>query len=103
MAKRENIKVKVIAATPGANSNTYNMFDSTVTFKSPGYSNASTTLMAHDISRLEFRLANDQAGTLKFYTSTDGGTNWDQTGGDITVAASTSTDINGPYDFLLDP
>lgn len=100
---RETLQVKVISATPGANSNTYNMFDSTVTFKTPIMSNASTTMTAHNISRLEFRLANDQAGTLKFYTSIDGGTNWDQTGGDITVAASTSTDINGPYDFLIDP
>ncbi len=101
---RENINVKVISAAPGGDSNTYNQFNSTVTFGAPTASNsASTTLMAHGISRLEFRVANNAAGTLKFYTSTDGGTNWDQTGGDITVAASTSTDINGPYDFLLDP
>lgn len=100
----ENVNVKVIAATPGADSNTYNMFDSTVTFAAPAGSNGkSTTLMAHGISRLEFRVANNASGTLKFYTSVDGGTNWDQTGGDISVAASTSTDINGPYDFLVDP
>jgi hypothetical protein len=98
---RENIQVKVVSATPGANSNTYNMFDSTVAFASP--SGGSTTMTAHDISRLELRLVNDQAGTLKFYTSTDGGTNWDQTGGDIAVAANAATDINGPYDFLIDP
>lgn len=104
MSQRENIKVKVISATPGTDSNTYNLFSSIVTFGAPNQSNsASTTLMAHDISRLELRLANNATGTLKFYTSTDGGTNWDQTGGDISVAASTSTDINGPYDFLLDP
>lgn len=101
---RENIQVKVIAATPGADSNTYNMFNSTVTFGAPNQSNSSsTTMTSHDISRLEFRLANNATGTLKFYTSLDGGTNWDQTGNDITVAASTSTDINGPYDFLIDP
>lgn len=104
MASRENLQVKVISATPGANSNTYNMFNSTVTFAAPAYSgSSSTTMTAHNISRLEFRLANDQTGTLKFYTSIDGGTNWDQTGGDIAVAASSSTDINGPYDFLIDP
>ena len=104
MSQRENINVKITAATPGADSNTYSMFNSTVAFGAPAASNsASTTLTAHDISRLEFRVVNNAAGTLRFYTSTNGGTNWDQTGGDIVVVASTATDINGPYDFLLDP
>lgn len=100
----ESLKVKVVSATPGADSNTYNIFDSTVTFAARNApSGVPTSFRSHCPSRLELRLANDQAGTLKFYTSTNGGTTWDQTEGDIAVAASSSTDINGPYDFLVDP
>lgn len=93
----ESLKINVISATPGADSNTYNLFDSTLWNLGPGL------LRSINASRLTLRLANANAGTLKFYTSTDKGTNWDQTGNDIAVAASGTTDINGPYDFLLDP
>lgn len=101
---RENVQVAITASTPGADTNTYIMFDSTVTFAAPAGSNSkSTTLPAHGISRIEFSVVNSQAGTLKAYRSVDKGTNWDQVGGDIAVAANAATDINGPYDFLVDP
>lgn len=100
----DRIQVAVVASTPGTDSNTYIMFDSTVTFAAPNQSNSkSTTLFAHGITRIEFTLSNSQAGTLKAYRSVDKGTNWDQVGGDIAVAANAATDINGPYDFLVDP
>lgn len=99
----EDVKVAVIAATPGADTNDYVMFDSTVTFAAPNASNSkSTTLAAHDISRVLFGLKNSHLGTLKVYRSTDKGTNWDQYGGDVAVPASPSTDISGPYDLLVD-
>jgi len=100
---RETINVAVSGGTPGADSNTYVLFDSTVTFAAPNQSNGkSTTLSAHDVSRIELSLVNDQAGTLKTYRSVDKGANWDQVYGSITVAANSTTDINGPYDFLVD-
>lgn len=98
----ESLKAKVISSTPGADSNTYNLFNSTLAFPS-AVAGVPTAFRSHNISRLELRLVNSQAGTLKFYTSVDGGTNWDQTGGDISVLANSSTDINGPYDYLVDP
>ena len=90
-----NIK-PIDTSTPGANSNTYSMFNSVTTF-------GGGLLQVRGVSRLEFSVANDQAGTLKFYFSTDKGTTWTQVGGSITVNAKASTDINGPYDFLCDP
>lgn len=104
MSDVDRIQVAVVASTPGADTNVYSMFDSTVTFAAPPASNSkSTTLAAHGISRIEFSVVNSQAGTLKGYRSVDKGTNWDQVGGDIAVAANAATDINGPYDFLVDP
>lgn len=101
---QETLKVKVVSSTPGGDSSTYNLFDSTVTFGAPNrITGVPTAFRSHCISRLMLRLTNSQAGTLKFYSSTDGGTTWAQTGGDISVSASTSTDINGPYDYLVDP
>lgn len=100
----ESLKVKVTSSTPGADSNTYNLFNSTLCFAAPSSkAGVPTAFRSYCISRLEFRLTNDQSGTLKFYTSVNGGTTWAQTGGDIAVLASSSTDINGPYDFLCDP
>jgi hypothetical protein len=91
------------SSTPGTDSNTYVMFDSTVTF-GVGIDGdvRNHTLIAHEISRVIFSLNNNQAGTIRAYRSTNKGTNWDQVGGDIVVAAAPATDINGPYDFLTD-
>lgn len=85
------------ASAPGANANTYPIFNS-VTASLWGAGNLHTWC-----NRIEFTLANNAAGTLKVYRSTDKGTNWDQYGGDISWAASTATDVNGPEDILVDP
>lgn len=60
-------------------------------------------LRGADVSRVCFSLENSHAGTLKAYMSPDKGTNWYQVGGDIAVVAAAATDINGPYDYLVDP
>lgn len=97
------VSVKVVASTPGADANTYNMFSSIVTFGTGTAGDSrNTTLISHGVSRVTFSVENSEAGTLKAYRSVDKGTNWDQVGGDIAVAAAAATDINGPYDFLVD-
>jgi len=100
----ESLKIGLAnTSTPGADSNTYIMFDSTVSFAAPNHSDGkSTGLRTHNISRVSFGVENSHAGTLKAYRSIDKGTNWDQVGNDITVAAAGATDISGPYDFLVD-
>ena len=99
----ESLKVKVVASTPGADSNTYVMFDSTVTFGvGVDGDSRNQTLRNHDISRVIFTLKNSHLGTIKAYESMDKGANWVQFGDDISVAASGSTDVSGPYDFLVD-
>ena len=99
----ESLKVKVVAATPGADTNVYVMFDSTVTFGVGADGDPrNQTLNAHDISRVAFSLENSHLGTIRSYESMDKGLNWVQFGDDISVAAAGATDISGPYDFLVD-
>lgn len=92
---KETLVVKVVSDTPGADANTYNLFNSVTSF-------GGGLLRSKDVSRLTFSVENDQAGTLKFYRSTNKGTNWDQVGGDIAVTAAAATDISGPHDYLCD-
>lgn len=99
----ESLQVKVIAATPGADANTYNMFDSTVTFGTGTAGDIrNQTLISHCISRITFSVENSAAGTLKSYFSHNKGTTWTQFAGDIAVAAPAAGDISGPYDYLVD-
>lgn len=91
---RENIRCAPQGGTPGADSNTYTIFDSTVAFTGG--------LDAHDISRLEFSLNNSASGTRKAYFSQDKGVTWtlyDSTA----VSAYSSPTAAGPFDYLLDP
>jgi hypothetical protein len=97
------VKVKVVSETPGADAGVDVMFDSTVTFGvSIDGDSRNQTLNAHGVSRVVFTLKNSHLGTLKAYESMDKGANWVQVGGDISVAAAAATDVNGPYDFLVD-
>jgi hypothetical protein len=100
----ESIRVSPVnTSTPGADTDTYVLFDSTVTF-GVGIDGDSRnhTLIAHEISRVTVSIDNSHSGTLKSYRSTDKGANWKQFGGDIAVPASAATDISGPYDYLTD-
>ena len=60
------------------------------------------TLAVAGIARIVFAVKNDQAGTLKVYESDDG-TTYRQIFGDIAVAAAAATDLNGPYDWFVEP
>lgn len=99
----ENIQFAVSGGTPGADANTYTLFDSTVCFGAPNQSNSkSTTLAAHDISRIEFSVKNSQAGTLNAQFSQDKGTTW-TTYDTRAVAIAGANTISGPFDYLVDP
>jgi hypothetical protein len=90
-----SVTAPVGAATPGADASVYSMFNSVDSI-------GAGLLPVRKVSRITFAVENSEAGTLKGYMSTNGGTNWDQVGGDIVVAAAAATDISGPYDFLVD-
>lgn len=91
-----SVMVTCITTTaPGADANTYPLFNSVTLF-------GKRLLRNRNISRINFGVENSEAGTLKAYMSTDGGTTWTQFGGDIAVAAAAATDVSGPYDFLAD-
>ena len=97
----ETIDVGVTGGTPGGDSNVYKLFDSTVTFNAP-FLSKSTTLKAHDITRIIFSVKNSQAGTLTASFSRDSGTTW--TAYDVqSVAIAAANTISGPFDYLVDP
>lgn len=97
----ESVSFRYTGSTPGADSNTYNLFSSVVAFT--GQSMAQN----NGLKRLFVTVDNPQSGTLKFYRSADRGV-WVQVGGDF-AATSSATDvttfdglIEGFYDFKLD-
>jgi hypothetical protein len=94
MSARENVRVAVSGGTPGADSNDYTLFDSTVCL--------SSGLNAHDISRIVFHVNNSQAGTRKAYWSNNGGTTWNLFDSTAVTAASAGS-MSGPFDYLVDP
>lgn len=55
------------------------------------------------IQRLVFAAEHSHLATLKWYMSADHGSNWNQIGGDIAVAAPAAGDIGGPWDFDVPP
>jgi len=94
MPGNETIKFTVSGGTPGADSNDYILFDSTVCF--------SNGLRNHDISRIIFGVQNDQAGTLKAYWSANRGTTWNLYSS-TSVAIPAAGASSGPYGVLADP
>lgn len=94
MIGSESFTIAVTGGTPGADSNTYKLFDSTVSF-------AAGQMRTLGISRLTFDVKNSAAGTLNAYRSVDKGTNWDQFDSKA-VAAAAAGSISGPYDYPVD-
>jgi hypothetical protein len=72
-------------AVPGADSNTYNLLN-TVTAGWPG-----NCLPMFGVHKIIIDLHHDKLGTLKWYKSSDSGTNWRQMG-QASVAAPAATE-----------
>jgi hypothetical protein len=88
----EDIHVGVSGGTPGADSNEYTLFDSTVAF-------GGGLLPVKGINRAQFTVNNTQAGSLKSYFSPDKGVTWNL---NSTTAVSANAGITGdPYDFAI--
>jgi hypothetical protein len=94
MGDVKSFAIAVSGGTP-ANTDTVVLFNSVTAFGTGGFRH-------NKPARISFAVENSHSGTLKAYRSTNSGTNWDQVADDIAVAVATSTDINGPYDFLVD-
>lgn len=94
MSCQESFTIAVTGGTPGADSNTYKLFDSTVSF-------AAGQMRTLNLSRITFDVKNSQAGTLNAYRSVDKGTNWDQFDTRAVAIAAAGT-ISGPFDYLVD-
>lgn len=87
-------QVKMSATLPTGSATT-TMIDTFVALKG-------TILSAADVARIVFAVKNSHACTLKVYESDDG-TTYRQILGDISVAAAAATDLNGPYDWFVEP
>lgn len=83
-------------STPGADANTYTLFDSTALGMGAG---AVANMLGAE--RLLLRLQNSHSGTLFAEESPDGGITWNQVYPNTAVAAPAAGATND-YDFLID-
>ena len=96
---QETTQIRYTGLTPGADSNTYVIFDTTVAF--PGARYAAMNRM----KRLQVGLSNSQAGTYNWYktqsrvTSTNTAIVWTQIGTAAIAAGATAENTN---DFLIE-
>lgn len=95
----ETVQIKYTGSTPGTDSNTYVIFDTTVAF--PGARYAAECRL----KRLQVGLSNSQAGTYNWYktqsrvTSTNTAIVWTQIGTRAVVAGATAENDD---DFLIE-
>lgn len=88
------IKLSTTQLTAPTGANSVTLFDSTVAF-------GAKQIRHLPIKRLSFGAEHDQAGTLLFKISSDGGTNWD-TYESRSVSAPAANTTSGPFDYLID-
>lgn len=85
----------VSGTTPGADSNTDTMWDTTTTVN--GHRVYPKHFFAmQGIHRAELTIVHDQDGTVKWYASNDGGTSWNQVGTQAVTAVSNEASIVDP-------
>jgi hypothetical protein len=99
-------RITYTGTTPGADANTYVLFDTTVAFTSKNM------LPMYGIKRYVVHLTHDQDGVFRWYVSDDRGVNWhavDDGGVTVTVAAAGTTEgnwqdvlIEGFQDFKME-
>lgn len=92
----DTVGVKYTGATPGGDSNTYNLFSSVTAF------NGAWAAQGAGQKRLCINIKHSQALTLKGYKSSDRGVTWEQvydSGSIAAPAATASTDL----DFWFEP
>ena len=95
-------RAKYTGSTPGADANTYTLFTTVDGEIGKGF------FQHADIHKVSLLLKFSQAGTLKWYESTDRGVNWRQIGQEAIAAPAATADIERDYlveallDFKLD-
>ena len=83
-------QVAYIGATPGADTDDYVIFDSTVSMPNGG-------LTIGDTKRVLISISHNADGTLKEYKSSDGGTTWIQIAADDAITAVSNVDTFKEY------
>lgn len=91
----ETTGVQYIGTALPTGANTVNIFSSVVSFK------AGNMLQALGVNRIYMTFQNSQAGTLKYYRSTDRGANWTQFGSASVSAAAANAE--NPVDVDVEP
>lgn len=90
----ENVRIKYTGSALPGNAETVTIFDSTST----GISNFAAIARLH---RLYVTVINDQAGTLVFQSSENGGTAW--TTINSTAVSASAANSENPYDYDIEP
>lgn len=96
---QETAKIRYTGTAPGADGNTYVIFDTTVLFVAPRYA------AMNRLKRLQVGLSNSQAGTYNWYksqsrvTSTNTAVVWTQIGTRAVAAGATAENDD---DFLIE-
>lgn len=91
---QESFTIAVGGGTPGADANTYVLFDSPTAF-------GAKVMRSLGVSRIIFGVKNSQAGTLNASRSIDGGVTWTVYDTRAVAIAAANT-ISGPFDYLVD-
>lgn len=97
----DNVKIKYHGSALPGNAETVTIFDTTDGLAGTGASQMPANFMAlAQLNRLYLALVNDQAGTLKSYSSEDRGKTWTQIGS-LAVSAVAANSEN-PSDWLIE-
>lgn len=91
----ESVTFRYTGSTPGADANTYPIFNSVTAFT------GASMAQNNGLKRLYGAINNVQDGTLKLYYSLDRGVNWVQAGGDMAATAAGATVVT-EYDFNIE-
>ena len=98
----ENVRIKYTGSALPGNAETVTIFDTTKL----GSSTAGAVPIANfaalaGLNRLYVTFINDAAGTLKSYSSENGGTTWTQISS--TAVAASAGNADTPFDYLIEP
>lgn len=93
----DNVRIKYTGSALPGNAETVTIFDTTA---GGGQMGAGFMALA-ELNRLYLTIINDQAGTLKSYSSENRGTTWTQISS--TAVAASAANSENPYDYLVEP
>lgn len=90
-------QVTYAGVAPGADANVYSLFDTVKAF-----TQGARAMAMAGVVRVTLNLKNSQAGTLKWYKSTNRGATWNQIGQEAIAATPATTSLNRDYEVTAE-